>query len=126
MKRLRSLPGLAILAITAWVVPTTVFASSAIDRAIESAKKLGDASGLESQETPATIVGSIINAAIGILGIVAVGLIIYAGALWITAAGNEDKVTQAKTLIKQVVVGIVILGMAYAITSFIVSIVTGT
>jgi hypothetical protein len=115
-----------MVAITAWVVPTTVFASSAIDRAIESAKRLGTASGLESQETPATIVGSIINAAIGILGIVAVALIIYAGALWITAAGNEDKVTQAKTLIKQVVVGIIILGMAYAITSFIVSIVTGS
>ncbi|MBI4121962.1 MAG: hypothetical protein HY461_01385 [Parcubacteria group bacterium] len=124
MVKLKSLPSLAVLAITAWVVPSAVFAS-AIGDALGRAKNLAGKSGLESDQSPETIVGSVINVIIGILGIVAVGLIIYAGSLWITAAGNEEKVTQAKTLIKQVVVGIIIVGMAYAITAFIVNIVLG-
>ncbi len=115
----------ALLLFVATIVclPAVVSAESAIDKAISGTEALAGKSGLESGEEPEEVVGRILNAVIGVLGTIAVGLIVYAGGLWITAAGNEDNVTKAKTLIKQVVVGIIIVGMAYAITAFIISIV---
>jgi hypothetical protein len=73
--------------------------------------------------TPAALVGNIINTAIGILGVVALGLILYAGGLWLTAAGNDDKVAEAKKIIRTTTIGIVVVGLAYAITAFIISLV---
>lgn len=79
--------------------------------------------GIESSQTPAQLVGNVVNVALGILGLVALGLILYAGGLWLTAAGNDDKVSDAKKIIRTTVVGIIIVGLAYAITAFIISLV---
>lgn len=62
-----------------------------------------------------------VNLAIGALGVVAVILIIYAGFLWLTAGGNSDQVQQAIRIIKRVVVGIVIVSLAFAIIAFVLS-----
>ena|SRR3989338_8213724 len=67
------------------------------------------------------IVGRIINGALTLVGIIFVVLLIYAGFLWMTAAGNEEKVTKAKTLITQAVIGLGITLAAYAITTFVVN-----
>src|SRR5690606_23735128 len=61
----------------------------------------------------------------GVLGTAAVLLLIYAGYLWTTAGGNEDQVGQAKGIIKQTVVGMAIVILAYAIVSFVFSVVLG-
>jgi hypothetical protein len=44
---------------------------------------------------------------------------IYAGITWMIARGNEQKVAQAKDMIINSVIGIIIVFAAYAITSFI-------
>ena len=109
-----------------FAIPALVQAQTAIDKAKSGVKGLADKTGLAGERTAPEIVGGIINAVISVLGTVAVFLIMYAAGLWITAAGNEDKVTQAKTIIKQATVGLIILGLGYAITAFIVSTVSGT
>lgn len=106
-------------------VPALVQAAEAIDRARSGVDALAGKTGLQTPRTAPQIVGGIVNAVISVLGTVAVFLIMYAAGLWITAAGNEDKVSQAKTIIKQATVGLIILGLAYAITAFIVSTVSG-
>lgn len=68
-----------------------------------------------------TIIARIINFALGFLGIVAVGLILYGGFLWMTAAGDEDKVEQAKKLLKNAVIGLIIILASWAIATFLIT-----
>ena len=42
------------------------------------------------------IIAKIIRVVLGLLGTIVLGLMVYAGAIWMTSAGNEDKITQAK------------------------------
>ncbi|MBT6691236.1 VWA domain-containing protein [Candidatus Parcubacteria bacterium] len=64
-------------------------------------------------------VASIINIVLGLLGIIAVVLIIYGGFLWMTSKGNTDQVQRAKMVIISAVIGLVIILSAYAITRFV-------
>lgn len=69
---------------------------------------------------PAVVVGNVINALLGILGVVFLILVIYAGILWMTAAGNEKQVEKAKDILINGVVGLVIILAAYTITYFVI------
>ena len=66
-------------------------------------------------------VASIINVALGLLGIIAVVIVIYAGFLWMTAGGSQDKIDDAKKWLSGGIIGMVIVLSAYAIASFIIS-----
>lgn len=65
------------------------------------------------------IVANIIKAALGLLGIIAVVIIMYAGFLWMTAGGNEEQIGKAKSILINGVIGLAIILSAYAIVSFI-------
>jgi hypothetical protein len=67
------------------------------------------------------VVARIIRTALGLLGIVAVVLIIYGGVVWMTAGGNEEKIAQAKKILVNAVIGLVIILSSYAIASFVIS-----
>lgn len=68
-----------------------------------------------------TIVARIVQVFLGLLGVIAVGIIVYAGYLWMTSKGNEEVVLKAKTLIKDAVIGLAIILSAFAIVSFVIS-----
>jgi hypothetical protein len=72
-----------------------------------------------------TYVSLIIRGFMGLLGLVAVLLFLYAGFLWMTAQGNEDKVKTAKKIMVDAVIGLVIILAAYSIAMFIVRLVLG-
>jgi len=76
--------------------------------------------GLTVQD-PRVTVAKIIRIVLGFLGTIAVILVIYAGFMWMTSNGNEDKVTKAKNILKAAVIGLVIILSAFAITSFIIN-----
>lgn len=76
--------------------------------------------GTTNSDLPKTI-AKIINIVLGFLGIVAVIFILYGGFIWMTAAGNEDKVGEARKTIVQGVIGLVIIFAAWAIASFVIS-----
>ncbi len=65
------------------------------------------------------IIVRIINVALTFLGIVAVGIVLYAGYLWMTSGGNDEQVAAAKKMLINGVIGLVIILSAFAITSFI-------
>ena len=69
----------------------------------------------------ATTVATVIKAVLALVGTVFLVLTIYAGILWMTAQGEEEKVTKAKEIIKASVIGLVIIMSAYAITYFVTS-----
>lgn len=84
--------------------------------------------GVGLSTTPlAQTVGLVIKQFLGLIGVVLVVFIIYAGFLWMTAAGNEEAVTKAKDIIKNAIIGMIIMFAAYAITDFVINaILTGT
>jgi hypothetical protein len=61
----------------------------------------------------------IIGVLLGLLGIIFLVLILYAGYLWMTAGGDEQKVTKAKELIWRAVIGLIIILSASTISFFI-------
>lgn len=67
------------------------------------------------------IIGTVIKTALGIVGVVFLVLMVYAGYTWMIARGDEGKVEKAKDTMVNCIIGIVIVVGAYAITSFLVS-----
>jgi len=80
----------------------------------------GDETGLGTQELTTTI-ASIIRVALGFLGVVAVLIVLYGGFMWMTAGGNEDRVTKARQIMTAGLIGLIIILAAYAIASFVIS-----
>jgi cytochrome bd-type quinol oxidase subunit 2 len=62
---------------------------------------------------------TIINYFLGLLGLIAVAFLIYAGVLMVTAGGNEEQVKKAKKIITYSVIGIVIILLAFTIVQFV-------
>ncbi len=60
-----------------------------------------------------------ISTFLGLLGIIFLVLIIYAGYNWMTAGGDEEKVTIAKNTLTRAVIGLIIIVAAYSITYFV-------
>lgn len=76
--------------------------------------------GLPDTDIRITI-ARIVRIALGLLGIVALCLMIYAGFVWMTAAGNEDRIAEAKKILINATIGLIIILSAYAIVSFVMS-----
>jgi len=69
------------------------------------------------------IIAIIINGLLGLVGTLFVVLIVYGGFLWMTSAGNEDKVKKARELIINASIGIAIVILSYVIVKTVMSIV---
>ncbi|MCX6746473.1 MAG: hypothetical protein NTX00_05720, partial [Candidatus Parcubacteria bacterium] len=76
--------------------------------------------GLGTQDIRVTI-ANIIRVALGLLGIVAVVIIIYGGVLYLTSMGEPEKIKKAKDLLIAAIIGLVIILTSFAIASFIIS-----
>lgn len=79
----------------------------------------GSGAGFGEAKDPREIVASVIRILLGLTGTIFLCLTLYAGYLWMTAGGNEDEVTKAKTLLTQSVIGLAIILLAYSITIFV-------
>ncbi len=77
--------------------------------------------GSLSSTDPRVIIGRIIQWALGFLGVIAISLIMYAGFLWTTSGGEEEKISQAKKILKNAAIGLAIILSSWGITTFILS-----
>lgn len=75
----------------------------------------------ESTNLP-VIVGNIINYLFVLVGVIFLTMIIYAGISWLTAGGNEDKISHAKNLIINSIIGVMIVFLAYALVFFVLTV----
>ncbi len=80
----------------------------------------GEATGLGNKDIRVTI-ASIIKTAMGLLGIVAVVIILIGGFKWMTAGGNDEQTGEAKKWIFSGVIGLAIILSAYALATFIIN-----
>ena len=78
--------------------------------------------GPDVQASLPTFIGRYIIAPVfGILGTIFFALMVYAGVLWMTAAGDPKRVDKAKAILTSSVIGAVIVASAYVITNAVFS-----
>ena len=119
MKKLKQNIALTVLA-TALISVFSALPALAINTGLDdTAREAGLDTDLAAKSVP-EIVGSIIGVALSLLGILFLILMLYGGYTWMTSYGNEQKVTKAKGLIVDALIGLVIILAAYAITNFII------
>src|SRR3989339_805425 len=90
----------------------------------QSAESLAAQAGL-GVSAPRLIIARVINITLGFLGIIALGLIVYAGFLWMTAEGNEQQIENAKKILIGGVIGLVIILSAFGIAVFVMRAISG-
>ena len=59
---------------------------------------------------------------LGFAGIIAILVIVYGGLLYLTSAGNEDQMEKGKKTLMWGILGLVIIGISYAIVKVIVEV----
>ncbi len=98
--------------------------AQAVDPTNSLANFAADA-GFSTQGSVIVIIARLIRTFLGFLGIVSVILVIYGGWMFMTAAGNPQKVEKAKKIIINAGIGLIITLSAFLIVNFIVGIMTG-
>lgn len=71
-----------------------------------------------------TLIKNVINAALGIVGSLALLMFIYGGFMWMLSAGNEKMVTNGKNTLMWAALGLVVIFMSYALVNFVITKVT--
>ena len=114
------------------ILTTPTFVSAAdsnITTLLNKAAGTGGAGYNTSEEVGktglASIAGILIRGALSLLGVIFVSYTIYGGFLWMTAAGSEEKVTKAKNIIRDGIIGLIITLSAFAIYAFIATYLLG-
>lgn len=89
----------------------------------ERATKTGITGGYETGDTNTlfTVIQTFISAFLGLIGVVLLIYMLYAGYNWMTARGDEEKVTKAKDTLNRAIIGAIIIIAAYAISYFVMS-----
>ncbi len=85
-------------------------------------EKFRGAAGFSSETSIEWIVRAVIEGFLILLSLIFIILIIIAGYNWMTAAGEENKVTKAKDTIRRAIIGLIIIIAAYGITYFVFNI----
>ncbi|MBI4121958.1 MAG: hypothetical protein HY461_01365 [Parcubacteria group bacterium] len=70
---------------------------------------------------PYFILGRVVKIALSFLGVGALSLLVYSGYTWMTAAGNDDKITEAKKTMSHAAVGLILIMMSYSLTWYVVA-----
>ncbi len=81
-------------------------------------EEIGRVYGNQKQDLR-VLVGKIINIVLGFLGAIFLALTVYAGFKYMTAGGNEEKTKEALALLRNAIIGLVIILLAWAITRIV-------
>ncbi len=68
-----------------------------------------------------SMISLVITTAISFVGVIFLLLAIYGGYIWMMARGNEQEVEKAKNIIKNAIIGLVVVLAAYAISWYVIN-----
>lgn len=112
----------SVVSVAVWAAVAVATVSAQIPDSVNV--QLGPAAagaGVNQQEAEiGQVVARVINVSLSLIGIVLVALLVYAGWLWMTAAGEEEKITKAKGIIRSAIIGIIIVFLAYGISRLVI------
>jgi len=110
---------LVLATVTMFALP--VFAQTPGEKAETLLGQVGTQAGIQTTRDLPGIIALIINVILTLLGVIFLVLMVYAGFLWMTAQGESKPVDQAKGIIKQAIIGLIITLAAYAISNFVIT-----
>lgn len=116
--------GLLVLGIGMILVPSNSYAVNVIAdqcKATPTAANPTPAICKDQNATPATLISTIVNVLLFIVGIISVVVIIIGGIMYATSSGDAGQVTKAKNTVLYAVVGLVVAILAFAIVKFVIS-----
>lgn len=97
-------------------------ALAVIDASTTGLSASGAAAGFGTTPVPLPIViGQLVQAFVGLLGILLAIYMFYGGFLWMTANGAPDSVKKAQHIIANTVIGILIVLIAFSATTFVIN-----
>ncbi len=67
------------------------------------------------------MIGSLVNVVLGFLGIVLLFYVLRAGFLWMTAGGDSKQVQSAKDMIRDAIIGLIVIVAGFAISNFVLT-----
>lgn len=80
-----------------------------------------DDQGISTQETLMDSLTTIINVVVGVVGFIAVAMIVMGGISFATSQGDTSKVAKARNTVLYGVVGLVVALLAFAIVNFVLT-----
>ncbi|MBI4121959.1 MAG: hypothetical protein HY461_01370 [Parcubacteria group bacterium] len=76
----------------------------------------------EAGKTPRDIrliIAQLVKLSLGSIAFIVLLLCLYAGYLWSSARGNDDQVATAQKILRNAVIGLILIMLSYALTSFL-------
>ncbi|MFH1187268.1 MAG: hypothetical protein V1688_00210 [bacterium] len=102
------------------IFTNAVYASIIKDAASEMSSIKETYQGSSTTEiTLVEVISKVIQYALSFLGVIFLALLIYAGFIWMTAAGDQEAITKAKNILQSSVIGLIIILSSYAVTYFV-------
>lgn len=123
--RLLAIVILVLSLLLAWQLMPDALANSLEEGGSGLAIPSGEAEineGIVQNRTFGELIILVVNYFIGFLGIIATVMFIYAGVLWVVAAGNEELIGKSKKIMIYSSLGIVVILMSYAAVRFLTNI----
>ena len=82
-------------------------------------EELREAAGCDTEQTLVPVAARLIQVVIGIVGVLAVCVMVYGGFMYVTSTGDPGKTTRARNILLYGIIGVVVAGLAYAIVYFV-------
>jgi len=89
-----------------FLVPAVVFSQETVKLENPIEKKF-------ATDNPAQIIGYVIQALLGVIGGVALVMMVYGGFQWLTAAGNEEKIKSGTQTMIWSAIGLILVFSSY-------------
>ena len=93
--------------------------ADALEEVNKGLKETATNAGIPQIGTITGKIGTIVGAALSFVGIFFLGLMLYAGFLWMNARGKQEQADKAQDIIIDACIGLAITGAAYIITKFV-------
>ncbi len=111
--------GVAGSFVAAWVVPPAFLGAVGIWPAVVFAQFVPYGEGVFPVQDLSAGIQKIIQVSLSLVGVLALAVIVYGGFKYIIAKGDEREIEEAKQAITAGVIGVLIIGLAYAIVNFV-------
>jgi hypothetical protein len=106
------------------LAPLIVNAQNTLGSADENLTAVAKEAGLE-KEDPRIVVARLIKRFLEVIGAIALIIVLYGGYTYMTAAGDPEKVNKAQAILKNGVIGLIIIFASYSITVFVFNMLQG-
>ncbi|NQT49430.1 hypothetical protein HQ571_01920 [Candidatus Kuenenbacteria bacterium] len=122
MFHIQKIKTIAQICLIVFVLMSVVVPVMAADDDMFGVKVVGGTTGLGGEgKDLRSVIGKLINVALGFLGVIAVIIVLIGGFKYMTAGGSEEKAGDARKYIISGIIGLAIILAAYAITTFVIS-----